>query len=289
MNLVVELHIANSHLWHRILLAVRRNVAAAGRALRCWVARVGGAGGDSYEPYQRHRWRLDDNGCVTELDEPLVLGGRLAPLGCTVAFIDRGCDEVLSEITRIRSEHDLNVSGPVAFELAMARLDPMEAPWTTELVSDCGAWTGYVNNSVNGGDPTAIAPALARRMEARCATAVHMPKYGPGHASTQFLLDGPDGQPPLMGIRSLAAHCEDGRWSWYEWGAAQPFEHVERYKARLKRDRLDRELVTEYLAAIGIEVDRSDFFGRTWVVEQVVDWRVRRESVADFRKQNGWS
>lgn len=232
---------------------------------------------------------VDDNGYVTELDEPLVLGGRLAPLGCTVAFIDRGCDEVLSEIKTIRSERELAVGGPLAFELAIAQLDPMEAPWTTELISDCGAWTGYLNNFVNGGDPSAIAPALARRMEARCVTAVHIPKYGPAHASTQFLFEGPDGQPPLMGIRSLAAHCEDGRWSWHEWGAAQPFERLERYKARLKRDRLDRELLVDYLAAIGIDVDRPDFFGSSWVVEQVVDGLVRRQSVADFRKQNGWS
>jgi len=210
---------------------------------------------------------VDHNEDVTEMVDPFLLGGRLAPLGCTVAFIDRGSDEVLSEIETVWSGHEIDVSGPVSFETAIARLDPMEAPWTTELVTNCGAWTGYVNNFVNGGDPSAIAPALARRLEARCVTAVHIPKHGPGHASTQFTLDGPDGEPPLMGIRSLAAHCVDGRWSWHEWGTAQPFERRERYEARLKRDRLDRELLVEYLAAVGIDVDTPDFFGRTWVVE----------------------
>ena len=221
-------------------------------------------------------------------DEHAVLGGRLAPLGCTVAFIDRQCQEVLSEIQALRTGHEIDVIGPLQFEAAVGRLDPMEAPWTTEVIADCGTWTAYLNNFVNGGDPSAIAPALARRMAANCVTATHIPKYGPGHASTQLVMEGPTGEPPLMGIRSLAAHCEDGRWSWHEWGTVQPFERLERYGARLKRDRLDRPLLVEYLNALGIHVDHDGYFGRAWVVRQHVDWHVRRESVEEFRRLNAW-
>ncbi len=91
-------------------------------------------------------------------DEHAVLGGRLAPLGCTVAFIDRRCQEVLSEIQALRTGHEIDVIGPLQFEAAVGRLDPMEAPWTTEVIADCGTWTAYLNNFVNGGDPSAIAP-----------------------------------------------------------------------------------------------------------------------------------
>lgn len=226
---------------------------------------------------------------VAVTNKHLVLGGRLAPLGCTVAFIDRGCTEVLSEIKVVHADHELDVVGPIEFEAAVGRLDPMEAPWTTEVIADCGGWTAYLNNFVNGGDPSAIAPALARHMLATCVTAVHMPRYGPGHASTQLVLEGPSGEPPLMAIRSLAAHCEDGRWSWHEWGKVQPFERPERYRARLKRDRLDRPLLVEYLDALGIHVDHDGYFGRAWAVRQLVDWHVRRESVEDFRRLNAWT
>ncbi len=95
-------------------------------------------------------------------------------------------------------------------------------------------------------------------------------------------MEGPTGEPPLMAIRSLAAHCEDGHWSWHEWGTVQPFERPERYEARLKRDRLDRPLLVEYLNALGIHVDHDGYFGRGWVVHQHVDWHVRRESVEEF-------
>jgi hypothetical protein len=31
-----------------------------------------------------------------------------------------------------------------------------------------------------------------------------------------------------MGVRSITAHAEDGRWSWHLQGDQQPFERVER-------------------------------------------------------------
>jgi len=89
-------------------------------------------------------------------DELLVLGGPLAPLGCTVAFIDRGCEQVLSEIGAFRAGDELEVVGPIEFEAAVGRLDPMEAPWTTEVIADCGVWTANLNNFVNGGDPSGM-------------------------------------------------------------------------------------------------------------------------------------
>lgn len=226
---------------------------------------------------------------VTLSDLGLMLGGSLAPLGCCVAFIARPCDEVLAEIETVRAGRELECIGPVGFEMAASHLDPMEAPWTTEVVVDCGAWTAYLNNFINGGDPSAIAPAVARRLDATCVTAVNVPRYGPGHASTQFLLQGPAGRPPLMAIRTLAAHCQDGRWSWHESGIVQPFEQPQRYGARVKRDRLDRPLLVEYLGALGIDVDDSAFYGPAWVVRQVVGWETRRVSVEAFRRESGWS
>ncbi len=165
----------------------------------------------------------------------------------------------------------------------------MEAPWTTEVFADCGSWTAYLNNGLNGGDPSAIAPVLARALGATCVTAVHIARYGSGHAGTQLILAGPGGEPPLMYLRSLATHCEDGRWSWYESGAIQPFERPERYSARLKRDRLDRALLVDYLAALGLDVDDQSFYRRAWVMRQLVDWNVRRQTANEFRAENRWT
>ena len=164
----------------------------------------------------------------------------------------------------------------------------MEAPWTRQVLIACDGWTAYLNNGLNGGDITAVAPAIAHRRRWRCVSAEHMPRYGPGHAATQLWIQGPDGVPPLMYVRTLAAHAADGRWTWHTSGEVQPFERADRYQARRTRDRLDRSLLVEYLGAMGIRVDDPTFFGDALAVLQKVDWPVRRESVHDFRVENGW-
>lgn len=224
-----------------------------------------------------------------DLDGALVLGGSARPIGSAIAFIECPIGDVRAAIDEIRAEATIEVAGPMPFADALRRLDPMQAPWTKEVVADCGRWTAYVNNFVNGGDPSAIAPALAQRLGVACVTAEHTKRYGPGHESTQLWMQGPTGRPPLMGIRSLAAHCADGRWSWHEHGDVQPFEQVERYSARRKRDRLDRPLLVSYLSAMEIDVDGADFFGDAHLISQIVDWPVRSESVATFWSNNGWT
>jgi len=218
----------------------------------------------------------------------LLLGGRFAPIGCTAAFLESAVGAVLAELEAHRGSNGLEVTGPMMIEDALGELDPMEAPWTTHLVVDCGAWTCYLNNGLAGGDPTAAAPALADRLETKCVTALHTPRYGPGHASTQLWIQGPGGEGPLMHLRTLAAHCEDGRWSWHESGKLQPFETPSRYKVRLVRNRLDRTLLVSYLSALEIDVDDPTFFGDAWAIREIVAWPTRRVPVQEWRNENGW-
>lgn len=93
-----------------------------------------------------------------------------------------------------------------------------------------------------------------------------------------------------MSERTLSAHATDGRWIWDESGTVQPRERPERHSARLKRVRLNRDLLVEYLAAMRILVDEPDFFGAGQAIRADVPWthRVRRVSVEEFRLENGW-
>src|SRR5690606_1138528 len=92
---------------------------------------------------------------------------------------------------------------------------PFEAPWTRELLMPCGdGWTAYLNNFVDGGAPPAGAAHLAAQRGVRCVVAGHSAPDASGQRSTQLWVHGPDGAPPLMYERTLAAHCEDGRWKW---------------------------------------------------------------------------
>lgn len=221
------------------------------------------------------------------VDFPLFLGGALRPIGCSISFVDRSLEETLAAVEEIHAQSGrYEVTAPAPLPRCAGFLDPMEAPWTRDLVLDCGRWTAYLNNFIGGGDSTAVAPAVARRMGARCIIATHMPLFGPGHAATQLELLGPDGEPPLMYVRTLAAHAEDGQWSWHVSGREQPFERPQRYLSRRVRDRLDRGLLVEYLAALAIHVDDPAFFGEGIGVHQQVTWPVRREWVAEWRRDN---
>lgn len=193
----------------------------------------------------------------------MLLGGSLAPIGRTVSFLAASLDTVLDELVEWRQSFGqvLELSEPAQFPSCLEYLRPLRTPWDREAVVGCGSWTAYFNNPRSGGDPTAAAPYLSKRLGTDCAVAIHAPPDDVGHASTQLWLLGPAGDPPLMYIRTIAAHAEDGRWTWDDLGTVQPFERVERYKARRIRDRFDRPLLIEYLAALGIRVDDPAFFG----------------------------
>ena len=219
------------------------------------------------------------------------LGGALAPLGLSVSFLRRPVDEVRDALVTWRRQELQQVveeSGPIQFPACTSLLDPLEAPWTVELLVGSGGWTTYLNNFINGGDPTAAAPYLGTRLGCDCIVAMHAPRHGPGHASTQLWIMGPGGEPPQMYVRTIAAHAEDGRWSWRASGPLQAFENAERYTARRIRDRFDRGLLVEYLAAMDIRVDDLTFYGEGFGFRQIVRYKRRQETAAQVRARFGW-
>ncbi len=152
----------------------------------------------------------------TPLPAGLLLGGVLRPAGVTTSFLRAPFVDVLSHLSEWRrSLGDELFERQIHFNDVVKALEPFEAPWTREALFDCGEWTAYMNNFRTGGDPTSAAPYLATSMRKECFTATHAPRYGPGHAQTSLEIIGPSGRPPLMGVRSITAHAEDGRWSWH--------------------------------------------------------------------------
>lgn len=158
-----------------------------------------------------------------------------------------------------RSPQTRDVEGE---QSTVASLSPERHPWSREALLRCERddWTAYLNE---GADPWPATSLIARRLSTEAVIAVHSRR--PPHASTQFQLIGPTGEPPLLYVRTLAAHCEDGRWRWQTHGRPQAFELPDHYLARRVRDRLDRPLLVQYLSAVGIEL-----MGRTTWVRGVI-------------------
>lgn len=255
--------------------------AVVGRGDRRAVAqpsRVASAGQLRHRTPQqlRRRWTLLKARSLTPMT--ILLGGEGCPLALSVHYLDAPIDVVVPAIAGIWSPMKitkLDRSLPQSLEALL----PFEAPWTRMLAAQAGSWTAVVNNFVNGGDSTAPGPAVAGELDVRCVVAEHAPPYGPGHAATQLTVEGSGGEGPLRTIRSLSAHATDGRWTWYESGSPFEFEETARYAARRKRDRFDRDLLLNYLAALDIPVDDSAFGPATLLQQRFV--RPRRKLTLD--------
>lgn len=219
----------------------------------------------------------------------VLLGGSASPIGWSVQFLDADFESALQAHLDWRRDigHNVEVAGPRTFPEVVYDLLPLEAPWTREVFIRCGQWTAYLNNFVNGGDSTASAAVTARDLGVRHVMAQHAPVYGPGHAATQLWLTGPTGEPPLMSIRTVGVVAIDGRWQWEESGQRQPFEDLSRYGTRRKRDRLDRALLVQYLAALGIPADDEDAYGEGVLVQGIYDWPRRTQSLSEARLELG--
>lgn len=216
-----------------------------------------------------------------------LLGGDASPIGWSVQYLELGAPDLSEELRawRVALGQTVRVSKPIAYPEVLQHLPPFEAPWTRELVMSCGdRWSAYLNNGVNGGDPSAAGPALALQLGTRCVTAVNTLRYGPGHQATQLWVQGPNGEPPLMYERTLSAHAEDGRWTWHESGQPFDFEETTRYAAGRVRDRLDRPRLLRYLTALGIPADDDASYGPGVIIEQVVEWPRRQQTLDEARR-----
>ena len=63
-----------------------------------------------------------------------------------------------------------------------------------------------------------------------------------------------------LGYRSSLGASNDGdRWEFFESGERYPFEQIERYAERRKRDRFTRAMLRDYLRHFGIELMTDEF------------------------------
>jgi hypothetical protein len=112
--------------------------------------------------------------------EPLFLGGTFAPAGMCASFLCAPVSDVLDRLTTWRQALAQRIDvRPARPGDVVSSLEPFEAPWKRELLFDSGEWTTYLNNSIDGGDPTAAAPYLAKALGIDLFVAIHTPLHGP--------------------------------------------------------------------------------------------------------------
>lgn len=208
-----------------------------------------------------------------------LLGGAANPLGAVVQYIQAPVDAVADELS---PRFTARPAGTSLID-ALGLLLPFESPWSRVLLAPCGDWTALLNNDLHGGDSTAPGPAISGRLNVPCVVASAVPRYGPGHEQTQLEVFGPEGRPPLMYLRSLSATATDGRWEWYESGTPFGFEDTQRYTARRKRDRFDRELLLDYLEHLGIPARTDTTYGAAVLLQERAQYKRRSMTLEEAR------
>ena len=255
----------------------------------------------------------------------VVFGGPLSPVGWSVGFVEASLSDVIEAIDRHEAwlettdpmeehmeelrRHGVRVEtsyGPLArrrveapryrrTELGrepileqLARLDPLQTPSMRELVVAHGeSWTANFTNDHLGGDSDSWVSNRVDALECRGVIATHIPAGHYPYPATQFELFGPGGD-ALGYLRTISAGIYDeGTWRFDAHGEVQPFEDVARYDERRISDRLSRDLLLRYLAALGIEADNPDAYGQGILIETIADWRPRTSSIAATQREHG--
>jgi hypothetical protein len=206
----------------------------------------------------------------------VVFGGELWPLGNAVAFVELPLADAVAAYREWGKQWEsaprFDDLGDAPILDAMARLLPLQEPYKRRLLVETTAgWTAVFDNGRRGGDP--FPPTyLATSRGQRAVAATHVPESQTRFPATQFHLFGPTGEPPLMYVRTVDVGIfDEGEWRFYASGPVQPFEKVEAYRHRVG-ERLTREMLLDYLAALGIRADDPGFYAASVLATDTGTW-----------------
>jgi hypothetical protein len=202
-----------------------------------------------------------------------LLDDRYVPLTHQIGFLEGDFDEIADVYLRWQRSLHGEVSSEVLnapLATALHRLEPLTTPWEKELfIATNSRWVAYFNNGLRVSDPESPIGHLAtivpcRGLAVRCVpdrssvTARDALRIYGAISFTMFVAHQTDW---LNQERHVCAMNDGGRWTFFDRGIQQPFEHPEKYKARRIRDRFPPEMLEEYCAALDIRVFDENFYG----------------------------
>jgi hypothetical protein len=203
----------------------------------------------------------------------LLLEDRYAPITKSMGFFESESDNVVKtfltwkeEIKKggnfIRKISMRIVNGGV--EEALKSLMPLKMIGATRFlfIPTRHGWTAYFTNGYRGTDPSLIG-YLPELMQSRSIWVVAEPHRETLTLGTEVLIMNVYGHEEgtwLNLIRSIRLENNSGKWEFKQVGQPFPFEQVERYQAKRKKDRFDFALLKAYLQVFGLFPFESDFY-----------------------------
>jgi len=189
-----------------------------------------------------------------------LLKGHYAPITYSWGFLDAPILTVNDTLVKWRSALKRRTKVQFAsgdLHDALSLLNPLETPWTKELlICTNSAWTAYFNNQSIGGDPFPPVSYVSQLLGCRSLIVSSFPD-----GSSAFLLTGAE-QTDFLNVERAVLALNDGnsRWKFSERGLPLPFEETERYTRRKIKERLDDEMLERYFAVFGIRLFDDGFY-----------------------------
>jgi hypothetical protein len=127
-------------------------------------------------------------------------------------------------------------------------------------------WALVLTDGPTGTDLGLLPSLAARKLGVRAVRAV-LAESEPFKARILEVF-GPQGEPPLLYERSIAAANDGGRWVFENSGTPFDFEDEEAYRRRLKSSRFTGDMLISYLRALGAPVDALPNWQAARLVEE---------------------
>ncbi len=185
---------------------------------------------------------------------------------------------------RSSSRHEMSIHRG-SLETLLPLLDPFWWPTKRLIVETQGGWTAVFSN----GHDTYEASVLSERMRVRgVVTDFSADVVTKGevwnHGNTLFEL-----WDKGESVRTIQLSRQESGWDVTLLGTQQAFEVIDRYQARLKRERFDLEMLNLYCSALGINRSDDRFYGPRALLdvqEQETPQQHRYPTAAAWRAAN---
>lgn len=191
-------------------------------------------------------------------------------LNGSVGFVQAGLHETSRLLAGWRRTHAWFVSQPDKLDIrtvngslhdGMAGLLPLRTPRTRELLWACSNedWTAYFDNGTSSDALTAIG-GLCAQTRLKGVVLTLGASVDPSRKGVQMVL-----YEGAQTVRYVVLTWE-GRWKFMTYGQPLPFEDVDRYATRAKKDRFTEEMLRSYSESLGIRAWNDDFYSDNGVL-----------------------
>jgi len=138
---------------------------------------------------------------------------------------------------------------------------------TRNAIVPVDGWSLLFRNGPGGNDVGMVPSLAARELGCRALRAVCVGDDEATYPARILELFGPDGQPPLLTRRAIAAANDGGRWVFETSGEPLDFERLDQYTRRRKAERFPPELLYEYLRRLEVPIDTEPDWAGSWLIE----------------------